>query len=136
MPIFDAMESFEIGLNPQQLNRLVSQDADIATLLGDLFTPTSANYNQLALELQREFRQGGSPDVTHMVFDRVNYNAATGKGSFRIVLDVRFTFGCEDSVTERKDQTSEWSFTLNGDTQTITFYSSPFAESRSTADEF
>ena len=136
MPIFDAMESFEISLNPQQLTRLVSHDADIATLLGDLFALTSANYNKLALELQREFRQGGSPDVTRMAFDRVDYNAATGKGSFRIVLDVRFTFGCEDSLTEKKDQTSEWSFTLNGDTKTITFYSSPFAESRSTVDEF
>ena len=136
MPIFDAMESFEIGLNPQQLNQLVTHDVDITPLLSDLFAPTSANYNQLALELQREFRQGGSPDVTRMAFDRVDYNAATGKGSFRIVLDVRFTFGCEDSVTEKKDQTSEWSFTLNGDTKTITFYSSPFAESRSTVDEF
>ncbi len=71
-----------------------------------------------------------------MIFDRVNYDASTGKGCFRIVLDVRFTFGCEDSVTEKKDQTSEWTFTVNHPNKTIAFYSSPFAESRSTADEF
>ena len=136
MPIFDAMESFEISLNPQQLAQLSMPDADTAAFLDDLFEPSCVNYNQLALELQREFRQSGSPDVTRMAFDRVNYNAATGKGSFRIVLDVRFTFGCEDSVTEKKDQTSEWTFSLNRNTRTISLYSSPFAESRSTADEF
>nr|WP_294792204.1 hypothetical protein [uncultured Mucilaginibacter sp.] len=136
MPIFDAMESFEINLSPLQITQLSKPDANVAAFLDYLFEPSSINYNQLALELQREFRQGGSPDVTRMAFDRVNYSAATGKGSFRIVLDVRFTFGCEDSVTEKKDQTSEWSFALNHDTLTINFSSSPFAESRSTADEF
>lgn len=136
MLIFAPMESFEIKLNQQQIDLFNLPDTDMATFLNNLFAPTSVNYNQLTLELQREFRQGGSPDVTRMAFDRVNYNAATGKGSFRIVLDVRFTFGCEDSVTEKKDQTSEWTFAMNGDTQTIHFYNSPFAEGRSTADEF
>lgn len=136
MLIFAPMESFEIKLSTDQFDQLVMPNTDKAALLSDLFAPASTNYNQMAFELQREFRQGGSPDVTRMAFDRVNYNAATSKGSFRIVLDVRFTFGCEDSVTEKKDQTSEWTFALNGNTQTIRFYSSPFAESRSTADEF
>jgi hypothetical protein len=136
MLIFAAMESFEIRITRQQVDLLSRTDTAMNAFLRDLFAPASANYNQLALELQREFRQGGSPDVIRMVFDRVKYNPATGKGSFRIVLDVRFTFGCEDSVTEKKDQTSEWTFALNGDTQTIRFYNSPFAESRSTADEF
>lgn len=136
MLIFEPMESFETRLNAQQFNLLSLPDNDVNAFLSDLFAPASANYNQLALELQREFRQSGSPDIIRMTFDRVNYNAATGNGSFRIVLDVRFTFGCEDSLTEKKDQTSEWTFALNGDTQTIRFSSSPFAESRSTADEF
>ena len=136
MLIFEPMESFEIGLNPQQLHLLSLPDSDVSALLNNLFAPASANYNQLALELQREFRQGGSPDVTRMALDRIYYNAAADKGSFRIVLDVRFTFGCEDSVTEKRDQTSEWTFTMNGGTQTIHFYNSPFAEGRSTADEF
>jgi hypothetical protein len=136
MLIFASMESFEIKLNQQQAHVFDRVDNDIDAFLNDLFVYASPNYNQLALELQREFRQGGSPDVTRMAFDRVTYNSVTGQGSFRIVLDVRFTFGCEDSVTEKKDQTSEWTFSLNQTDQTIRFYSSPFAESRSTADEF
>jgi hypothetical protein len=130
------MESFEIRLSPAQSYLLSIPNADVNVFLNDLFAPASANYNQLALEVQREFRQGGSPDVIRMTFDRVKYNAATGKGNFRIVLDVRFTFGCEDSVTEKKDQTSEWTFTVSQTHKTVTFYSSPFAEGRSTADEF
>ena len=136
MLIFEPMESFEIGLNALQQRLLSLPDGDVSALLNTLFAPASANYDQLALELQREFRQGGSPDVTRLAFDRVNYNAATCKGSFRIVLDVRFTFGCEDSVTEKKDQTSEWTFVFNPVDKNIVFYGSPYAESRSTADEF
>ena len=128
------MESFQIMLNQQKANALNQPDA--GAVINGLFTPSSENYNRLALELQREFRQGGSPDVTRMVFDRTKYDVTSGKGSFRIVLDVRFTFGCEDSVTEKKDQTSEWTFSLNKADLSVTFYSSPFAESRSTADEF
>ena len=109
---------------------------DTAGFLNLLFAPATANYQQLSLELQREFRQGGSPDVTQLAFDRVNYSPTMGKGSLRIVLDVRFTFGCEDSVTEKKDQTSEWTFAVDKFANTIRFYSSPFADSRSTADEF
>jgi hypothetical protein len=130
------MESFEIRITRQQVDLISLPGTDMDAFLNNLFAPASANYNQLALELQREFRQGGSPDVIRMTFDRVNYNVATGNGSFRIVLDVRFTFGCEDSVTEKKDQTSEWTFSFNQTRKTIAFYNSPFAESRSTADEF
>lgn len=130
------MESFNIPLNPQHLDKLFLANVDMSLFLNNLFGPSSANYNRLALELQREFRQGGSPDVIRMAFNRINYNATTGKGSFRIVLDVRFTFGCEDSVTEKKDQTSEWTFTVSDTNKIITFYNSPFAEGRSTADEF
>ncbi len=136
MLIFEPMESFEISITQQQADMLSRPDTDIAAVLNNLFKPHSANYDKLAFELQREFRQGGSPDVIKVAFDRVNYNAVTGKGSFRVLLDVRFTFGCEDSVTEKKDQTSEWTFVFNADTLTVVFYSSPFAESRSTADEF
>lgn len=135
MTIFEPMEHFYIRINEEQLSQL-KLNADVATLLNNLFTPGTANCKQLALELQREFRQGGSPDIIRMAFDRVKYDAQTGSGHLRIVLDVRFTFGCEDSITEQKNQTSEWTFALNSTSKTITFYNSPFAESRSTADEF
>lgn len=136
MPIFEPMENFNINITRQQQDLLKQPDADLTTFLNTLFAPLSANYTQLALELQREFRQAGSPDITAMVIDRVKYNPATGKGSFRVVLDVRFSFLCEDAITEKEDQTSEWTFALNAGEDAISFYSSPFAESRSTADEF
>lgn len=136
LPTFEPMKSFDISLNQKQLGLLNQPNADVAMLLDTLFAPFSANYDQLALELQREFRQGGSPDVTHLAFDRVKYDNVTGRGSFRIVLDIRFTFGCEDSVTRKEDQTSEWTFVVGRNKATISFYSSPFAEGRSTADEF
>ncbi|MFD0752154.1 hypothetical protein ACFQZS_18520 [Mucilaginibacter calamicampi] len=136
MTIFNPMERFDTSINDEQLGQLSGLNPGVAAWLNNLFATGSANYNQLALELQREFRQGGSPDVMRMAFDRVNYDAKTGSGNFRIVLDVRFTFGCEDSTTEQKNQTSEWTFALDRANKTITFYNSPFAESRSTADEF
>lgn len=130
------MESLSYSLTIQDLKVFYRGSADITALLHSLFTPRSNNYQQLAYELQREFKQGGSPLITSIRFDRVNYNAQTHKGNFRIVLDVNFTFGCEDVTTEKKDQTSEWTFELNRHTETIHFYSSPFAVERSTADEF
>jgi len=128
------MESFEISLSPQQVDKLGTPPVDMAAFFDGLFEQGTANYRQLTLELQREFKQGGSPEVRSAAFDRVNYNTATNTGGFRIVLDISFTFGCEDSITEKKDQTSEWTFARFG--AIIKFYSSPFAESRSTADEF
>jgi hypothetical protein len=136
MPTFEPMESFNISLTQQQLNLVNTPGADITAFLNRQFVPSSANYSKLAFELQREFKHGGSPDVRRVVFDRVVYDAAMGKGSFRIVLDIRFTFGCEDSVTVKRDQTSEWTFSLNSANSTLNFYNSPFTEARSTADEF
>ena len=130
------MESFNISINAQQLGEISGPKVNMAAQLDDIFAPGSVNYHQLALELHREFRQGGSPDVTRMAFDRVKYNPETSRGSFRIVLDIRFTFGCEDSVTEKNNQTSEWTFVVDHANSRVTFYNSPFAESRSTADEF
>ncbi len=110
--------------------------ADISALFHNFFAPGSSHYQQLAYELQREFKHGGSPQVTTIGFDRVNYDTQTHTGSFRIVLDINFTFGCEDITTEQIGQTSEWTFAVDMHANTIHFYSSPFAESRSTADEF
>ena len=135
MQIVD-METLTFTLTTQQLAIFNGRSADIIAFLHNFFAPGSNNYQQLAYELQREFKHGGSPQVTVIWFDRVNYNALTGKGSFRIVLDINFTFGCEDVKTEKQGQTSEWTFTTNPASNTINFYSSPFAESRSTADEF
>ncbi|GAB2984430.1 hypothetical protein GCM10027049_22780 [Mucilaginibacter puniceus] len=109
---------------------------DIMALFHNFFAPGSNHYQQLAYELQREFKQGGSPEVTAIGFDRVQYNAQTHKGSFRIVLDINFTFGCEDLITEKQGETSEWTYAVDMHANTIQFYNSPFAESRSTADEF
>jgi len=104
--------------------------------LNSLFTAFDNNYCQLAYEIQREFRQSGSPDITRIELDRVKYDTVSGKGSFRAVFDITFSFGCEDKQTEKEDQTSEWTFDIDGAGKAIRFYSSPFAESRSTADEF
>ena len=130
------MEHLSFTLNTQQLATFKQDNAEITAFLHSFFTPGSNNYQQLTYELQREFKQGGSPEVTAVAFDRVNYDAQTRKGSFRIVLDINFTFGCEDVKTEKQGETSEWTFAVNFPNNTINFYSSPFAESRSTADEF
>ena len=130
------MESFAIKISDEQVNDLIKPVENIQNLLSSLFRPGTANYQSLAYELQREFRQGGSPDVTRIAFDRVTFDPSTGNGRFRVLLDIRFTFGCEDSVTEKKDQTSEWTFFVDAENKTFRFYSSPFAKSRSTADEF
>ena len=130
------MEQLNFTLDTQQLAMFSLGTADIIAFLHSFFTPGSNNYQQLAYELQREFKQGGSPEVTAIAFDRVKYDAQTHTGSFRIVLDLNFTFGCEDIKTEKQGETSEWTFTINSADSTIDFYSSPFAESRSTADEF
>ena len=130
------MEKLNYILTIQELVIFSRGSANITAFLHNFFAPGSSNYPQLAYELQLEFKQGGSPDVTGVVFDRVNYDPLTGEGSFRIVLDINFTFGCEDVTTEQKGQTSEWTFTVDMHANTIHFYSSPFAESRSTADEF
>ena len=128
------MESLSYSLAIHDLKVFNRGSADITALFHNFFAPGSSNYQQLAYELQREFKQGGSPQVTAIEFDRVNYDAQTHKGSFRILLDVNFTFGCEDVTTEKKDQTSEWTFKVDGNK--LDLYSSPFAEERSTADEF
>lgn len=130
------MEHLTYSLAIHDLATFSRGNVDITALFHNFFAPGSSNYQQLAYELQREFKQGGSPEVTAMAFDRVKYNDYTAKGSFRIVLDINFTFGCEDVKTEKQGQTSEWTFTINYLKNTINFYSSPFAESRSTADEF
>lgn len=109
---------------------------DMTAYLNSLFIPGSKAFTELAYEVQHEFRYGGSPDVRRMVLDRVNYNAITGTGSFRVVLDIDFSFGCEDLQTKKKDQTSEWSFQVDEQQATIIFNGSPYAEERSTGDEF
>ncbi len=130
------MEHLSYSLAIQDLITFSCDGEDVAALLHNFFAPGSSRYQQLAYELQREFKQGGSPQVTSIGFDRVNYNAQTFTGSFRIVLDINFTFGCEDITTEKKGQTSEWTFEIDMDANTINLFSSPFAVERSTADEF
>lgn len=100
----------------------------------EVFRPGTDAYGLLKSAIEREFRANGAPEVKRMAADRVQYDPGSGKGSFRVVLDIDYTFGCEDLLTQKENETSEWTFQVNGDT--ISFYSSPFAESRSTADEF
>jgi hypothetical protein len=130
------METLDVTLNNEQTGLLNQSIPDITNLLSDLFQPGTDNYHKLTYELQREFKGGGSPDVICMNFDRIKYDTVTGNGSFRVLLDISFTFGCEDVETEKQGQTSEWTFSINKAEKVITLYSSPFAESRSTADEF
>lgn len=124
------MDILEIKLNTEEITE------NIDSLLPQLFQPGTSNYQKLSYELQREFKWGGSPDVTRIAFDRIKYDDASGKGSFRITLDISFTFGCEDVQTDKVGQTSEWTFEIDKTALVIKFYSSPYAESRSTADEF
>lgn len=130
------METLNITLNINQLTEFKQPEPSLSVVFDELFERNSENYRKLAYELQREFKQGGSPDVMQINFDRIKYDHATGKGSLRIVLDIDFTFGCEDVRVEKQDQTSEWTFAVNDAANMITLHSSPFAESRSTADEF
>jgi hypothetical protein len=127
------MNDFNIQLTATQLSKLPD---NTGLLLKELFHPGSKNYDTLAYELQREFKAGGSPQVTRIDFDRASFHSNSGQGKFRVTLDINYTFGCEDVKTEQLGQTSEWSLTYDKNSGIITFHASPFAESRSTADEF
>ena len=122
------MESFEI--------KPVGSLNDIEGFLKNLFCRGSRAYELLKSAIERELRPNGAPDVKRMAIDRIAYNAGTGKGSLRVVLDISYTFGCEDLVTNKNDETSEWTFFVDTDSGAIIFSGSPYADSRSTADEF
>ncbi|MFC0514857.1 hypothetical protein ACFFGT_11635 [Mucilaginibacter angelicae] len=130
------MNSLQIKLQKGQLDELKDEPASLLKFLNVLFEPLSVNYEQLKYALEREFRPEGSPEVIRLNFDRVKFEQNTGQGSFRIVLDIDFSFGCEDVVTNKRDQTSEWTFLVDYQLLIISFYSSPYIDSRTTADEF
>ncbi|MGN6180218.1 MAG: hypothetical protein ACTHNW_13605 [Mucilaginibacter sp.] len=115
---------------------LPDKKTDLDKYFNNLFTDGTPAFQKLAYELQREFRFGGSPDVNHIHIDRTRFDADKGTGSFRVVLDIDFTFGCEDVRTNKPDQTSEWTFALDAINHKLLFYGSPYAHERSTADEF
>ena len=129
------MNEFEISLTKSQVALLTDETA-VRRLFKELFRPFSDSFFQLSYEIQREFKAGGSPEISHLEFDRIHFDPSTGNGKFRVVLDINFTFGCEDLKTEKEDQTSEWTFTLDKKQEIIIFHASPYAESRSTAEEF
>ncbi|MCR8556617.1 hypothetical protein KXD93_03145 [Mucilaginibacter sp. BJC16-A38] len=120
------MDSFDV--------KITGHFDDAETLLEDLFRPGTKPHELLKNALEREFRPNGAPEVKQMNIDRVKYGAATSIGSFRVVLNIDYTFGCEDLLVQKNNEASEWTFTVNGDL--ISFYSSPYIDSRSTADEF
>lgn len=109
---------------------------DMESLLKDLFSVGSIPYELLKHALEREFRPHGAPEVKKIEIDRVKFNPVTGNGSFRVVLDIDYTFGCEDLLRAKKNETSEWTFTTATEDGYIIFYSSPTIGSRSTANEF
>jgi hypothetical protein len=125
------MDHFEIKFDKSHKDKL---DQDINSFFEDLFKANTKAYGLLKSAIEREFRHNGAPEVLAMTIDRIKYNVTNGKGNFRVVLNINYTFGCEDLLTEKKDQTSEWSFNI--DKETINFNSSLYAEARSTADEF
>ncbi len=127
------MDSFEIQSDKTQLSK---DDFSAETFIPNLFKPGSKPYDELKHAIEREFRQNGAPEVIQMNIDRLKYEPPSGKGSFRVVLDINYTFGCEDLLVKKPEQTSEWTFSIDQQLSKIIFYSSPYAESRSTADEF
>ena len=122
------MDSFEVKID--------DDIKDIEILLKDLFQAGNSTYELLKQAIEREFRPNGAPDVKRMEVDRIQYDPASGKGNFRVVLDIDYTFGCEDLLKEKKNETSEWSFVVDETGRSVHLYSSPYIESRSTADEF
>ncbi len=127
------MDSFEIQLDKAQLSR---DNFSAENFIPGLFKSGSKPYDKLKSAIEREFRPNGAPEVIQMDIDRVKYDTATGKGSFRVVLAINYTFGCEDLLIKKQDQTSEWTFFIDQQLFCIFFYSSPYIDSRSTADEF
>ncbi|WPV01712.1 hypothetical protein SNE26_08005 [Mucilaginibacter sp. cycad4] len=130
------MNDLQIKLHKGQLDELKDEPASLLKFLNVLFEPFSENCKQLKYALEREFRPEGSPEVVSLNFDRIKFDQHTGQGSFRIVLDIDYAFGCEDLVTHKKNQTSEWTFLVDYKLLIISFYSSPYTDSRTTADEF
>jgi len=116
--------------------KIEDNTSDTEALLTDLFQPGNMAYELLKSAIEREFRPNGAPDVKRMEIDRIKYDIKTGEGRFRVLLDITFTFGCEDLVTKKDNETSEWTFFIDAANRILTCYSSPYAESRSTADEF
>ncbi|WP_431198415.1 hypothetical protein ACRQ5D_26845 [Mucilaginibacter sp. P25] len=92
----------QIKLHKGQLDELKDEPASLLNFLNIIFEPLSANYEQLKYALEREFRPEGSPEVVSLNFDRIKFDQNTGQGSFRIVLDIDYAFGCEDLVTHKK----------------------------------
>ncbi|WDF53824.1 hypothetical protein [Mucilaginibacter sp. KACC 22063] len=125
------MSVFQVSTNHPPDN-----EKDWTAFLNNIFQPGEKSCEQLVYELQIEFKSGGSPDVSNIKIDRVKFDAAKRTGRFRILLDVTFTFGCEDICTLKKDQTSEWSFEIDPSNQNIAFSNTLYPEGRSTADEF
>ncbi|WEA02158.1 hypothetical protein [Mucilaginibacter sp. SJ] len=130
------MNSLQIKLHKGQLDELKDEPASLLKFLNTLFEPFSENRKQLKYALEREFRPEGSPEVVNLNFDRIKFDQNTGQGSFRIVLDIDYAFGCEDLVTHKKNQTSEWTFIVDYKLLIINLYSSPYTDSRTTFDEF
>lgn len=121
------MDTFEVKLNVVPGN--------IENLLMNLFT-TGKPYELLKQAIEREFRPNGAPDVKKITVDRIKFSPSAGKGSFRVVLDIDYAFGCEDMLKTKENETSEWTFSVDAEENYIRFYSSPYLDSRSTADEF
>lgn len=123
------MSDFEL-----QPEKMPDAKTNPESYFNNLFAAGSPAFQKLAYELQREFRSGGSPDINRIHIDRIRFDVNQGKGSFRVLLDIDFTFGCEDVRTNKPGQTSEWTFEADTVNHKLLFYSSPYE--RSTADEF
>lgn len=127
------MDSFEIQSDKAQLS---TDNFSAETFIPGLFKLGNKPYDELKHAIEREFRPNGAPEVIQMNIDRVKYNPSTSKGSFRVVLNINYTFGCEDLLVKKQDQTSEWTFFIDQQLFIIFFCGSPDIDSRSTADEF
>lgn len=122
------MDTFEVKIN--------NVSDDIEYLLKALLKAGSRPHELLKQAIEREFRPNGAPEIKRMAIDRVKFDPTSGKGSFRVVLDIEYTFGCEDVLRKKENETSEWTFSIDTEGGQIRFYNSPYIDSRSTADEF
>lgn len=93
-------------------------------------------YEQVILELARENRPGGSPEIKELQIGDASLSEDLLSGKVRLVYDVEYVFGCEDSSTYKAGQSSDWVFVVNRAQSEIIFKKAFYEEERSTADEF
>ncbi len=113
-----------------------SEEAELVAFLNTLFSKGSEAYLELTYALIRQNRANGAPEIKNIRFETARFAGDKHQGAFRVVFDVEFTFACEGSVTNKKNLTSDWTFTFDEDKKLLVFQSAAYDEPRSTDEEF